>query len=80
VFDKLHLDEAEIEGLVGTKLSWERIDQKRASRVALYYNKTISIASDKAKLEQLSTWAVENTIRFYNAIATRADELLRAVQ
>ena len=47
-------------------LTWERINDKRASRIAIYHPG--SITDDQEKLETLKDWAVDNMIAFYNAI------------
>jgi CBS domain-containing protein len=68
VFDKLHTYKAEIESKLGERLSWERLESRRASRVALYYEK-VSITSESEALMHLQNWAVEMLPRFYRAIA-----------
>jgi hypothetical protein len=34
IFDRLHSHKKEIEGAIGSELSWQRLDDKRACRVA----------------------------------------------
>jgi Domain of unknown function (DUF4268) len=67
VFDKLHTYKAEIETKLGERLSWERLESRRASRVALYHEK-VSITNDSEELMHLQDWAVKMMPRFYRAI------------
>jgi CBS domain-containing protein len=67
VFDKLHAYKAEIESKLGERLSWERLESRRASRVALYYER-VSITNESEALMHLQDWAVEMLPRFYRAI------------
>lgn len=67
-FDTLFSHKPEIEGKMGTSLSWERLDSKRASRIALYHEKT-SITNPPEELENVQKWVIEMMPRFYWAIA-----------
>lgn len=67
IFDSLHRNKDEIEGALGQELSWERLDGKRASRVALY--KEGSIADEDADLKRLQEWALPAMIKFRAVIS-----------
>ncbi len=58
-------------------LSWERIDQKRASRIAVYRQGAITDAV--AELELLQDWAAETMVVFHRAVRPVLDEALREV-
>lgn len=75
VFDALYSQKAIIEDALNLQLSWERIDNKRASRIAIY--KDGSITDSEEKLKQLREWAVESMIRFYEAIAKPTTKALK---
>lgn len=61
LFDFLKDQSNEIQEEYGSELAWERLDDKRACRIALYCNGAID-ASD-SELEQLRKWHVENLIK-----------------
>jgi len=65
IFDLIRVHQEELEDKVG-KITWERINDKRASRIALYHPG--SITDDAETLSTLQDWAVDNMIAFYNAI------------
>jgi hypothetical protein len=66
LFDELHIDNGKIEKELGEKLSWERLDHRRASRVALY---TDGFILDNPKdLENLQDWIVKMISPFYKTI------------
>ncbi len=67
LFDALHQRKEQIEATLGEPLSWERLDDRRASRVALYLDG--SIIDRPERLVQLREAAVEAAIRLYTAIA-----------
>ena len=67
IFDRLHDQKAEIEKQFGDSLSWERLDSKRAVRIA-YYRDNSSITSSQDQLDQIRDWSCKNIIRFYNTI------------
>lgn len=77
IYDGLYFHKNEIEDKVGEQLTWERMDEKDASRVALY--RKGAITDRQEQLVQLRAWAVNAMIRFYNAIARHAsDEINKA--
>ena len=76
IFDKLAAQRADLEKELGP-ISWERIDNKRASRIALYH--TGSITDSTAELTRLRAWGVEMMDRFYQALAGRAEKAIQEV-
>lgn len=66
IFDLMLAHREQIESIVGSVLEWERLEGRRAYRVALYTPG--SIADDADHLEQLVAWAVEYAPRFHRAI------------
>jgi len=67
IFDALHNYKAEIEAKLGEPLSWERLDSRRASRIALYHEKA-SITNPSEELAKLQDWATKMMTQFYRAI------------
>lgn len=65
IFDQIHEKKSELEHSIG-KIAWERIDDKRASRIAVYQAGVITDNEDV--LSKLQDWAVDKMISFYNAI------------
>ena len=66
IFEAMLRHRTVIESGVGQALEWEPLEKKRASRIALYTEG--SVTDEPEKLEMLVEWAVENAARFYNAI------------
>lgn len=64
IFDRLHARRQDIESQLG-EVSWERLDDKRASRVAVYHPGSIEDAPEK--LAALRAWGVERLKRL-NAV------------
>jgi len=62
IFDKLINQKTDIEKEFGMELTWERLNDKRASRVALYIDG--SILSDTDELDRIKKWAIENLLKF----------------
>lgn len=71
LYDQLAQNKEFIESQLGP-LSWERIDHKRASRIALYHNGQIT--DNPKELRALKEWAVETMIKFYKALAPEVDK------
>lgn len=69
VFNKLAADRAGIEQALDSELSWERLEGKRACRIALY--RSGSITMDPAALEDIRMWTIENLRRFKEVFGPR---------
>lgn len=77
LFDMLYLRKDEIQEElrdIPGSLEWERIDDKRASRIALYHEG--AIIDPPEKLAQLRTWAVDAMVRFQKVIDQHLREVL----
>jgi len=77
LFDLLFQDKANIESECGSELEWERLDDKRSSRVALYTSGTID-SSDETK-KQLQNWMSDNLLKFKKVFNSRLKKLLNEV-
>jgi len=79
VFDQLQAQRATIETKLGSELNWERLDAKRASRIAWYHAGSIQDSAEK--LEELRRWAVDALIQFRRtldeAVPVAMDALFR---
>lgn len=58
-------------------IEWERLDNRRASRLALYHEG--HIADDKGHA-QLRKWAAETMVKFYNTLAKPAEKAILEAQ
>ena len=69
LFDRLASDRVSIESGFGNKLEWERLDDRRACRVAVYREGRID--EDAAKLSELKTWLVTQLLKFKEVFGER---------
>jgi len=69
-FDLLHSQRESIESEFGQTLEWERLDDKRASRVAIYREGSIDSSTDG--LQDIHAWAVQNLLQFKKVFGPRA--------
>ena len=60
VFDQLFNMKGEIEDSLGQEISWERLDNKRAPRLALYIDG--SIEESDSELEKIKNWHIEQLL------------------
>ncbi len=67
IFDHLYKHRDEIEAAVDQTVSWERLEGKRACRIALYRDGSIS--DDEGTLEEVRSWAVPTMIRFREVLS-----------
>jgi hypothetical protein len=56
IFEVLLSEKNQIESVVGSELTWERLDSKRACRVALYRPGRIDSSSEE--LEEIKQWEI----------------------
>jgi hypothetical protein len=61
-FDQLHRRREPIEAELGPALSWERLDDKRASRIAAY--RQGSIGADDPTLTETRDWMIDRLLAF----------------
>ncbi|MGZ3458046.1 MAG: DUF4268 domain-containing protein, partial [Archangium sp.] len=66
LFDQLHGKREAIEADMGIVLQWERLDDRRASRIAAYQRGAIT--DEPKELEALKHWALDKMIRFHRVI------------
>jgi len=69
-FDRLYADRESIESEFGDSLEWERLDDKRASRIALYRPGSIEDSSEH--LQEIHDWGIQNLLQFKKVFGTRA--------
>jgi hypothetical protein len=65
LFDEFRSEAAHWEATVGQSLSWERLDDKRASRIAAY--RATRDLSDPAERPELKAWGVSTITSLYDA-------------
>jgi hypothetical protein len=77
IFDELYRQKLAIQAELGDMsdaLEWERIDDKRASRIALYHSGAITDKNES--LIELQEWAVEAMSRFQPVMEKYVNEVL----
>ena len=62
LFDFLYQKKEQIEKSFGSSLEWERLDTKRACRIAIYRDG--SIDEDTETIEEIRKWTIENLLKF----------------
>ena len=73
LFDRLWKHQTDIESELGEDLEWERLDDRRASRIAVA--RPGSIDDDPDTLKQIQDWMVEQLLKFKKVFGPRLDEL-----
>jgi hypothetical protein len=69
ILDELLRDREKIEADFGAPLEWERLEEKRACRVASY--KSGSIDDSREKLEEARAWAIDRLLKFKSIFGPR---------
>jgi len=67
LFDNLLKMRDDLERAFGESLEWERLDSKRASRIAIYRPGTIDM--DEKTLEEIKNWSIERLLKFKDVFA-----------
>ncbi len=75
LYDRLHEQRRSVESELGDPLDWERLDDRRASRVAVYRDGSIDDSDDT--LEEIHEWMVERLLKFREVFRPRLDELAK---
>lgn len=74
LFDALRARQSEIEGRLGFALDWERLDNRKTSRVAIRRG-GVSIDSDSATLDECVEWGAATMVRFAEVLRPIIREL-----
>mgnify|MGYP001246625252 CR=1 FL=1 len=77
LFDALKDEEEEITATYGNPLEWERLDEKRASRIAIYRDGMIE--SSDSELEEIRKWQIENLLQIKQVFAPEIQKALREI-
>lgn len=75
VFDQLSNIKSELENSLGEKLSWERLDNKRASRLALYTDS--SIEDSDSDLEKTKEWHIDRLLKLKSTLSNEIGKLAK---
>lgn len=75
IFDKLLVSREDVEKQFGEPLQWERLEDRRASRIAVY--RAGSIESDSQSLQEIKAWAIEKLLQFKKVLGPRLESLLK---
>jgi CBS domain-containing protein len=73
LFDALYADRQAIEAELGRELAWERMNERQASRVALYRDGSVQDSSPR--LAELSGWAVSTAGMMHDCLFERVRSL-----
>lgn len=71
-FDRLYNEREQFEPAFGEALSWERLDAKRASRIAVYCPG--SIDGTREDLSRIREWAIEHLLKFRSVFGPKLRE------
>lgn len=75
VFDQLHSQKESIEAELGEEVSWERLDNKRASRLALYTDGSIDDCD--SDLENVKKWHIEKLLKVKASLGDKIGHLAK---
>lgn len=75
LYDALLNDKEPIEQAFGEPLSWERLDERRASRVGIY--RAGSIDDSEEELKSIEEWLVERLLRFKSVLGPKLPQINR---
>lgn len=73
-FDALSERRGEIEKRFGGKLEWERLESRRASRIASYYRDDVRV-EERDRWPEVRTWAIERLGALREALQSHVDAL-----
>ena len=75
LFDHLYLEREAIEAELGEALDWQRLDNNKASRVAVF-PRDASIEDDDATLEEIQGWMVKKLWNLDRVLGPRLESLV----
>ncbi|WP_157985206.1 DUF4268 domain-containing protein [Lentzea terrae] len=78
LFDHFHGNRAELEQDLGLKLSWERLNERRASRLAIYRENFDLHNPDE--VEQVALWTVDQVAKLHGKLDTQLRTLAKEIR
>lgn len=78
IFDELEKIKEELESSLGEKISWERLDNGIASRLALYTDGSIS--DSDSELEDIKAWHIEKLLKLKATLGSKIKPLVNAAK
>jgi hypothetical protein len=75
LFDCLLTRRGEIERALGQAAEWEKLENKRASRIAVYRDGDID--ADTQTLEEIKSWVIQNLLKFREVFPAQVASCLR---
>jgi hypothetical protein len=75
LLEDLELHKEEIESALGETLDWQRLDNRRACRIAL--DRPGSIEDDADTMSEIQEWMVKNLLKFKQVFEPRLAELIQ---
>jgi len=76
IFDELIKNKDNIESNFGIPISWERLDGKRASRLAVYMDG--SIDDSDSNLESIQLWHIDNLLKLKKVFGSKISSLSKS--
>ena len=77
LFDLMEEHKVEIENQFGSELSWEKLEDKRSSRIAIYRDG--SIEDDTETIEQIMSWSIENLLKMKKIMGTKIKKSVKKI-
>ena len=77
IFDELHAQKEAIEAAYGSILEWEKLEAKRACRIAIYIDGDIDV--DSEKLSEIKKWVVANLLRMKQVLPPFLEKAIASV-
>jgi hypothetical protein len=77
IFDELHAQKEAIEAAYGSALEWEKLETKRASRIAIYIDGDIDV--DSEKLTEIKKWVVVHLLRMKQVLPPFLEKAIASV-
>lgn len=74
-FDVINGNQELIESELETALSWERLDNRRASWIAWNWDTSVTVMDADEKLDKLQDWAIENYFKFRDALTPHLENI-----
>lgn len=76
LFDSLRINKDSIESEFGQNMEWERLDERRGSRIAIYRGG--SIDSEPEELTEIRQWSIDNLLKIKKVFSPRLKKYFKS--